>query len=598
MHPNLITPVDRPLGRLFRYCRRYQTTLNLSIFWSFMNKLLDLAPPVLVAWAIDTVVRQPPPIVSMVAANDPLQQGLWLGALAVLIFGFESLFEWLYTLGFSGLAQQVQHDLRVDAYGHMQTREMAFFEHHRVGETMSMLSDDINQLERFLNTVFNDLVQLVSLAVISAAILLASSPFLTLVAVIPIPIVVGFALWFQRLLAPRYQAVRRSVGRLNTRLENNLAGIPVIKAFTAEALEAERLRQTSADYRDRNLAAIRLSAMFVPLIRMGVALGFGMVLVLGTVMTLNGEISPGTFTLFGMMCQRILWPLTNLGKILDETERCRASAARIFGLLDTPSTITNPGRPQPLPRSQGHLQFRDVHFAYPGSGAILNGLDFTIRPGETVGLAGATGAGKSTLIKMILRFYDPGSGSVLLDGHDLRTLDLSELRRAVALVSQDVYLFHGTIAENIAYGVPGATAGQIEAAAVQAHFHDFVRSLPDGYGTVVGERGIRLSGGQRQRLSIARALLKDAPLLVLDEATSSVDTETEREIQKHLLEYTRGRSALVVAHRLSTIRGADRILVLNQGQLVEEGHHDDLVARGGTYADLWSLQSGLEGLQA
>lgn len=574
----------------------HREKLYISITYSFINKLLDLAPPVLVAWSIDTVTGKTPWLIKSIAGNNPLALGLTLGGLAVFIFAFEGIFEYLYNVGFRTLAQRVQHQLRLDTYAAMQKREMAFFESHRVGETMAILSDDINQLENFLNTVFNQVVQILALFIIAAVILLSASPALSMWAIVPIPIIVWGSLWFQKILTPRYKLIREAVGHVSTRLENNLGGIAVIKSFTAEDFEQDRLARVSEEYRDRNLATIKVSALFVPLIRMGVALGFGGILVLGALWTFEGKITAGTFTLFGMMSQRILWPLTNLGTILDNTERCRASAARIFGLLDTKPRIIDSPSAKPLQFKNGRIEFNKVIFGYSPDKPILNNLTLTIPAGATVGIAGTTGAGKSTLVKLILRLYDPNSGNITIDGQNLREVQMTSLREHIALVSQDVYLFQGSIAENIAYGNDSVNIEAIIAAAKKAQLHDFVSTLPDGYATLVGERGIKLSGGQRQRLSIARALLKDAPILVLDEATSSVDTETEEAIQRHLKDFTKNRTAIIIAHRLSTIRHADHIVVLKDGQVDEEGQHDDLIKNDSSYARLWGIQTGERGI--
>ena len=470
--------------------------------------------------------------------------------------------------------------------------EMAFFEGHRVGETMAILGDDINQLERFLSTVFKDIVQLVTLFLIAGSILLYYSPGLSLIAMLPMPIIVIGSLSFQRLLGPKYQALRASFGDLNTRLENNIAGMAVIKSFTAEAFESERLAKASKDFKSTSIAAIRLSAIFTPIIRLCIGVSFGAVLFVGARWTYSGVISPGTFTLFGMMCQRLLWPLTRLGSILDETERGKASAARVFGLLHTPSKIIDEPRATDPGKLSGLIEFQDVKFRYDYGPTILSGLSLRIKAGETIGIAGSTGAGKSTIIKLLLRLHEPTSGSILYDNYSIESMTLTGLRRNIALVSQDVYLFQGTISENLAYGCSAASSAELIKVAEQVRLAAFIESLPLGYDTLVGERGIKLSGGQRQRLSIARAILKDAPILILDEATSSVDTETERAIQEHLSEYTAGRTAIIIAHRLSTIRGADRIVVIEGGELVEEGRHHDLLDQNGTYAGLWRLQAG------
>jgi ATP-binding cassette subfamily B protein len=430
----------------------------------------------------------------------------------------------------------------------------------------------------------------------AGVILFSTSWQLSLVGMAPIPVILWGSLYYQRRIAPRYSRVREGVGGLASRLENNIAGIQVIKSFTAEPFETERVRRVSEEYRQANFAAIRLSALYVPLIRMAIVVGFAGVLLVGSYWVLQGRIlTVGTLVLFAMMTERLLWPLTRLGTTLDEYERAKASARRTFGLLDTPPAIVEREHPERLPRARGEIVFDRVEFRYPsrqGDLPVLDGVSLRVAPGETLGIAGPTGAGKSTVIKLLLRFYDVTGGAVRLDGHDVRDLALSDLRHNVALVSQDVYLFHGTVRENIAYVTPDAPIEDVVRAAQLAQLHDFVASLPQGYETLVGERGVKLSGGQRQRLSIARAILKDAPILILDEATSSVDTETERAIQQSLRTITAGRTALVIAHRLSTIRHADRILVLRDGKVAEEGHHDDLLARGGTYADLWHIQSG------
>ena len=600
------------MGRLFRYLGSYKRWLYFSVGSSVANKVLDLMPPLLVAWAVDVVSRNPPAwLVSLLGTGELWPLAVFIAVLAVVVFAFESVFEWMFQYGYMGLAQRVQHDLRLDAYGAIQNREMAFFEEHRTGETMAMLNDDVNQLERFLNTGLNDLVQLGTLFLFAGFVLFTTSWQLALVGLAPLPLIVLGSLWYTRLISPRYRRVRQTVGELSSRLENNLGGMPVIKAFTAEPYEMERVRKASAAYRDANVHAIKLSAAYVPLIRTGIALGFAGVLFAGAYWVIHGEqhgITVGLLVLFAMMIQRLLWPMTRLGNTLNEYERAKAAARRTFGLLDTPPELSDPEQPQsfaPSPagqtstgatRAQGRVSFDGVEFRYRRGVPVLRGLTFEVAPGEMVGIAGPTGAGKSTLIKLLLRYYDVTGGAVRIDGLDVRDLSVTELRRQLALVSQDVYLFHGSIAENIAYGREESEA-EIVRAAKLAQLHGFVQSLPQGYDTIVGERGIKLSGGQRQRLSIARAILKDAPILVLDEATSSVDTETEREIQQNLDRLAEGRTAVVIAHRLSTIRGADRILVMSEGHVVEEGHHDDLLARGGTYADLWRIQSG-EGARA
>ncbi len=593
-----------PMLRLFRYMRPHRTRLWLATGSSVGNKVFDLMPPLLVAWLVDALDGKEVWLRYFVSDPDS-NDGKWmmailLAATASVIFLVESAFQWGFQYGYMTLAQKVQHSLRLDAYDQLQSREIAFFEDHRMGETMQMLGDDVNQLERFLNTGLNELVQLGTLVVFFAVVTIYTSPMLALYGIAPIPVILLGSLGYQKIIGPRYGAVRKAAGRLLSRLENNIAGILVIKSFTAEKFESSRVEQESAEYQKANFHAIKLSAIYTPLIRVAVLAGFATVLLVGSWWVLNGAtkadgvtpmITTGGLVMFSMLIQRLLWPLTRLGTTLDDFERAKASARRTFGVLDTPALIRDPAEPVAAPTNHA-VQFDRVQFRYARGTDVLKGLDFTVRDGETVGIAGATGAGKSTLVKLLLRLYDVSGGAIRIGGVDIREMKLSDLRRQIALVSQDVYLFHGTIRENIAYGLDDTSDSEVERASRIAHFDQFVQTLPQKYETIVGEHGIKLSGGQRQRLSIARAILKNAPIMVLDEATSSVDTETEREIQANLDQFVAGRTAIVIAHRLSTIRGADRILVLRDGQLSESGTHEELVALEGDYADLWAIQSG------
>jgi len=584
------------MNRLFDYLKTHATHLYISITSSVLNKIFDLMPPLLVGWVIDTVRGTPPLWIERIAGTQgPLKLATLLSIVSVIIFALESLFQWGYQYGFMSLAQKVQHEIRLKLYSHLQTREMAFFENHRLGDTLAMVNDDVNQLERFLNTGLNELIQLGVLLVVSGSILFAISWQLAIVGVLPVPVIIIGSLIYQRLLSPRYKNVRESVGELNSRLENNISGMMVIQSFTAERFESNRVEEASDKYRRQNLNAISVSAMYTPIIRMAVVMGFAGVLLIGSywVLTGSGILTVGELVLFAMMTERLLWPLTRLGSTMDDFERAKASIRRIFTGLDTPSSIQEMETPVSPSQINGAINFEHIEFGYPTSNHVIKSLSFTIKPGQTIGIAGKTGCGKSTLIKLLMRFYDPLSGRILIDGIDIRELSLHQLRQSIALVSQDVYLFHGSIFENIAYGRDGVSLDAVITVAQQAELHDFVMTLPQGYHTIVGERGIRLSGGQRQRLSIARALLKHAPIMVFDEATSAVDTETEKAIQTHLNRLTAGKTAIIIAHRLSTIRNADQILVLENGTLAEVGTHDELIRLAdGIYADLWRTQIG------
>ena len=592
---------SHPLLRLWRYATPHHRSIFLASTYSVVNKLFDLAPPILIGVAVDIVVQQEDSILARWGVVDVRMQLILLGAITLVIWGFESIFEYLYAVKWRNLSQTVQHELRLDAYDHVQHLDMAYFEDRSTGGMMSVLNNDVNQLERFLDVGANQILQLITTVLVVGGIFVALVPGIAWLAILPMPFIAYGSLRFQRLLAPRYVAVREQVGILNGILSNNLSGIATIKSFTAERHEAERIDQESDIYRQANRQAITLSSAFVPLIRMIIIFGFLAIMVFGGLMAINGALNVGAYSVLVFMTQRLLWPLTRIGETLDLYQRAMASTNRIFELLDTQSQIDDGEQTLPVRSVQGEVILDGVSFDYSGAGmneskpkqhVVIHNLSLRMPAGETVGLVGATGAGKSTVVKLLLRFYDVKQGRVLLDGHDIRNLRIKDLRRAIGFVSQDVFLFHGTVRENIAYGTFDATDEEITAAARVGEAHDFIMQLADGYNTIVGERGQKLSGGQRQRISIARAVLKDPPVLILDEATSSVDNETEAAIQRSLERIAVGRTIIVIAHRLSTVRNADRIFVLEGGELKEQGRHEDLIAADGIYAGLWRVQTG------
>ena len=591
-----------PLGRLLRYARGHRGGLWLAVFYSILNKLFDLAPPILIGAAVDIVVSRQDSIIARFGWPDPESQ-LWvLAGLTLVIWVLESVFEYAYSLAWRRLAQRIQHELRIDAYAHVQSLEMAYFEDRSTGGLMAILNDDINQLERFLDDGANQLIQLATTILVVGAVFFVVVPGVAWMAMVPMPAIIWGSIWFQRKLEPRYREVREQVSALSAQLANNLGGISTIKSFVTEEHEVAEVEHTSRDYEQANREAIRLSSAFVPLIRMAIVVGFAAILVYGGRMVLRGQLNVGAYSVVVFMTQRLLWPLTRLGNMLDTYQRAMASTTRVLDVLDTEPQITSGAVALPVESVRGELSLEQVDFHYaharPGSGGngepvpVLRDLSVQVPAGSTVAFVGATGAGKSTVIKLLLRFYDVIGGRITLDGHDLRELALPDLRRAIGLVSQDVFLFHGTVRDNIAYGSFDASMDQIARAARIAEAHDFITRLADGYDTIVGERGQKLSGGQRQRISIARAVLEDPPVLILDEATSSVDNETEAAIQRSLERIAVGRTTIVIAHRLSTVRNADRTFVLERGRLVENGTHDQLLAGDGIYAALWRVQTG------
>ena len=586
------------LYRLLRHLQPYRGLVAWAAFCSVVNKIFDLAPPVLIALAVDvlsasSVNQQQTAWLSRFGAQDVPSQLLLLAVLSFLVWSAESLFEYLYGVLWRNLAQSTQHSLRLEAYGHLQTLEMDFFEHDSSGRLLTVLNEDINQLERFLDRGANEILQLITTVVLVGGAMALMAPGVAFFAYLPIPVILWGSLQFQKRLAPRYREVRNQAGTLGSRLANNLSGMLTIKSFTAEAWELEQLRRDSEAYRSSNRRAIRLSAAFIPLIRFAILFAFIAILMIGGLQTWRGELSIGTYSFLVFITQRLLWPLTTLGRTLDDYQRSMASSRRVLDLIDTPVQIRSGSSPFPPERVRGTISYEHVDFGYRNRNLLLKDFCLQINAGATVGIVGATGSGKSTLMKLLLRLYPLSEGRICIDGQSINDLNLNDLRRSIALVSQEVYLFQGSVAANIAYGNPQATRQQVIAAARQAEADGFIQGLPNGYDTMVGERGQRLSGGQRQRIALARAILKDAPILVLDEATAAVDNETEAAIQRSLLQITANRTTLVIAHRLSTVRHADQIVVLEHGRIVQQGRHDELLQKGGAYAELWRVQAGL-----
>ena len=675
------------------------------------------------------VVQKENSLIAKLGASNVLQQFLILSLIAFILWGGESLFEYAYSRSWRNLSQTIQHDLRLDAYARLQDLDLAYFEERSTGTLVSVLSDDINQLERFLDNSANQIIQLLTTIILICIAFCFLAPSIAWISCIPIPFIAWVAIWFQKLLAPRYAKVRQKVGLLNGQLTNNISGIITIKSFTAEEYEISRIDRLSDAYRQSNKEVILLSGAFIPLVRIVILLGFTGILVYGGMEAVEGRLAVGTYSTMVFLTQRLLWPLARFAQTLDQYQRAMASIDRVMDVLDTPIATHLGDKQLPIDSVKGELEFRDVTFAYNQGFPVIENLSLKIPAGKTIGIVGSTGSGKSTLVKLLLRLYEVRSGSIALDRIQLQDIQLRDLRQAIGLVSQDVFLFHGTVAENIAYGtfdlglkkaiaaetietmakankrennqsndqannqtndrandqtlekilvgatiakanerannqsndqadnqtndkadrqtlekilvgatiakgndrannrandqadnqavekiLPGATMPKADrqandlldkthniklekiiAAAKIAEAHDFIMQLPQGYDTIVGERGQKLSGGQRQRMSIARAILKSPPILILDEATSAVDNETEAAISRSLERITQHRTTIAIAHRLSTVRNADFIYVLEKGRLVEEGTHEQLLEQSGIYANLWQVQTGSPG---
>jgi ATP-binding cassette subfamily B protein len=571
--------------------------------------VLDLKQPDIIAMTLDSTFRESQRYDLIVVPRSWLPSGepgqlMLSGAIIGIAFFGGAAFHWTRNWGWNSFAQHIQHDVRTDTYDKMQRLNMNFFSDKQTGEMMSILSNDVNRLERFLNDGMNSAFRLGVMVIGIAFILFYYNWQLAFVTLVVVPLIGYTTYKFVSIIQPKYADVRSSVGQLNSRLENNLGGVQVIKTYNTEDYESDRVDDVSGDYFDANWDAIGTRIKFFPALRVLAGVGFVVTFVVGGIWVFNteqglgapwfftGTLKTGEFVGFILLSQRFIWPMAQFGQIINMYQRARASSERIFGLMDEPSRIAEDPDAEDLVVEDGEVVYDDVTFGYDDEETIVEDVSFEVEGGETLALVGPTGAGKSTVLKLLLRMYDVNEGSITIDDQDLRNVTIPSLRRHIGYVSQDTFLFYGTVEENITYGTFEADRETVVEAAKMAEAHDFITNLPDGYDTEVGERGVKLSGGQRQRISIARAILKDPDILVLDEATSDVDTETEMLIQRSIDELAEDRTTFAIAHRLSTIKDADQILVLEDGRVVERGTHGDLLGEDGLYAHLWGVQAG------
>ena len=582
--------MNNSLRELFLYSQHQKTKTKRGIIFSVLNKVFDLAPPVLIGIAIDIVVEGSESFLSSFGFEDRRQQLIVLAILTFVIWGLESLFDYLSAVTWRGISQDIEHSLRTETFKNVLTLDMKYFENKSSGRLMAILNDDVNQLERFLDTGANKLIQTTTTVIVIGGTFLYISPIIALFAFIPIPVIIFGSFKFTSKIASRYENIRQTIETLNSNLSNSISGILNVKSFTRENKELERITDSSLEVKSANYHAIKLSAAFIPIIRIAILFGFTATLLIGGFLALDGEIKVAMYSVLLFITQRLLWPLTELGDTFDLYQRAMASFRRIYSLkIEIPEIQDGDINFEKL---ENQISLQDVNFSYVKNFNVLNQVSLTIKSGNTTAIVGSTGSGKSTLIKLLLRLYEINSGKILYDDTELKDFKLSTLREKIGLVSQDVFLFEGTVFENIAYGNLSATEEEIWDAAKQSEAIDFIKDLPNKENTIVGERGQKLSGGQRQRISIARAILKNPEILILDEATSSVDNETEAAIQRSLDVLKKDRTVIVIAHRLSTIRNADCIYVLENGVVTETGTHDELVNLGGVYTGLWSVQTG------
>ncbi|MFB6141398.1 MAG: ABC transporter ATP-binding protein [Halosimplex sp.] len=608
--------IDHPLWQLFmRFGAGSRRWFAVGVLASIGSRFFALVPPVVLGTAIDAIFARDPkpyalPLVPTRWLPDTTMGQFWfsISLMGVAMVG-QALLIFVRSSSLNLFSHRVKHEARTATYQQMQRLDMDFFNEVQTGELISILSNDTNRLEQFLDSMMGEMIQLVVLMGGTAVILVWLNPQLAAVTLLVIPFSAVFTYWYMQLAEERYADIRESVGDLNSRLENNLNGIQVIKSSNTEDYEDERVEEHSYRYFRLDWLALRLNFVYRPGLRVLTSLAFIATFIVGGVWILDGPPGPivnqvtlfgrsydglsvGTLVTFLLLTQRLVNPLAQMGNIMERYEDAKASTKRILGLMSLPVRIQDEPDAVDLGDVEGHVEYDDVTFSYGGDETVLEDVDIDVEPGETVGLVGPTGAGKTTIVKLLLRLYDVNEGAVRVDGHDVRDVTLSSLRGSMGYVGQDNFLFDGTIEENVRYGHFDATREEVVEACKRAEAHEFIQNLPDGYDQDIGERGVKLSGGQRQRVAVARTILQHPAIMIFDEATSAVDTETEMLIQRSIDELAADRTTFIIAHRLSTVRDADTILVIEDGRIVERGTHDELLGSDGLYANLWRVQAG------
>jgi len=569
---------------VFRHARNYTSQLALTVLSMLCMVGLQLYAPWLVRSMISTVTNP-------AAGPEAMQRVARLALVALAVYLLQGGLRFVRSYMAHVAGWNVVADVRQQIYEHLQRLSLRFYEDKQTGQLMSRAVNDSDLLEQLIAHAVPDvLVNVLTLLGVSAVLMRMSWP-LALLCMIPIPLIVVALRGFGKYVRPAFRQRQSELGELNAALNDNISGIREIKAFTREDIESERIGERIDRYRDSLLRALRLMATFHPLIEFSSSLGTIVLIYFGGQLVLNRTLPIEDLVAFFLYMEMFYQPVRTLSQAWESVQQALSGAERVSELLDeSPDVVERSGAVELTERAHGHISLQNVSFRYSTGEMVLEEIDLDIPPGTVAALVGATGVGKTTLANLIPRFYDVCQGSISLDGQDIRDLTVRSLRRQISIVLQDVFLFHGSVRQNILFGRPGASDEEMVEAAMIANAHEFIQRLPEGYDTVIGERGVKLSGGQRQRLAIARAVLKDAPVLILDEATSSVDAETERLIQEALERLMVGRTTIVIAHRLSTIRSADMIVMLDGSRIVERGTHEELMSREGLYRHLNLVQ--------
>jgi ATP-binding cassette subfamily B protein len=573
---------------VLKSARRYARPLVVTM----ASMLLLVGVQLLSPWLVKTMIST---VTDPAVGAEALDTVTRLALIALVVYIARGFLSFLRSYMAHVAGWSVVADVRADTYRHLQRLSLRFYEDKQTGQLMSRVVNDSELLEQLIAHAVPDVIVNVLMLVGVSAVLFSMSWQLALLSMIPVPLIVIAMRGVTKYVRPAFRARQAELGELNAALNDNLSGIREIKAFTREESEAEHIWHHIALYRDSMLHALRLMATFRPFVEFSSSLGTIVLIYFGGRLILNGTLALGELVAFFLYLEMLYQPVQALSGVWESVQQALSGAERVADLLEEePDVVERPAAVALQGRATGAIAFHDVSFHYNSGESVLEHIDLDIAPGSVLALVGPTGVGKTTLASLIPRFYDVCQGAITLDGHDVRDLTLKSLRRQISIVLQDVFLFHGSVRENILFGRLDATDAEMEEAARIANAHEFIARLPNGYDTIIGERGVKLSGGQRQRLAIARAVLKDAPILILDEATSSVDAETEVLIQQALERLMVGKTTIVVAHRLSTIRSADAIAVLAGSRIVEMGSHEDLMVQGGLYRRLNEAQIDTE----
>lgn len=582
---------DNYKNLLIKYLKNYKSNIIIASIYSIFNKFFDILPEILIGIAVDTVVNQKHSFLANIGITSIMSQLILLGFLTLITWTLESIFEYLSAINWRYIAQTFQHNLRLKTYKHILNFRMKEFDKMNSGNLISLLTEDVNQLEKFLDKGINEIIHLIVSTIIIGFIFLYVSPIIGIISLIQIPIITLITLYFQKQISYCYKFIRIAAATITSKVNNSIKSIITIKSYNAQEYETAMFKNKSKCYQQASIKAVYKSALFIPAIRMSAMCSFIATLTIGGWLVINNKLAVGSYSMLIYLTQRFLWPFASFGPVIDSYQRALASLNRIQDILNLPIYDITQGKEIIPSEVSGAITFENINFKYPEGPEIFKDLSFNIPSKKTVAFVGPSGSGKSTIIRLLLRLYKPQSGQILIDNHNLEEYSIKSSREVFSFVSQDPHLVDNTISQNIIYGTKCTiNKDHLYDAAKKAQAYNFIEKLPQKFDTIVGETADKLSGGQKQRICIARAMYKEAPIFIFDEATSALDNETEKYIQDSLQSISKDHTIIVVAHRLNSIKNADIIFVLDQGVIVEQGTHDELLNQSGLYSQLWKVQ--------